>query len=408
MRFLLFVAFRYLRARSKQGVISVATFVSASGVAAGVAALHIALSLNAGIQQEFLTRILGATAHIQLRSLTSAVIPEYDEMADRLESISDVVKVSPTVSGWALLESALREQPAIIKGVDLADGDEYAQVLENIREGDPSRFNETRYPSILLGKELARSLDLKVGERVMALGTRGDVSPFGRVPRPKYFEVVAIYETGLWDYDYNLALTPIPAAQEFFGYGSSHASQLELRIVDLYEAETVAERLRDALGVAYQVQTWIEINRPLFSALQLEKLALLIAIGLIVLVASLNIISTLTMMVTEKGKDIAIITSMGGTARTVNGVFMLQGLIIGAVGTVLGTVLGVSLALYLDHSMLLPLDPQIYQISHVPFRVGWTDVAMVSLAAVLISFLATLYPARAAARLDPVVALRHE
>ena len=247
-----------------------------------------------------------------------------------------------------------------------------------------------------------------MGDRILALGRRGDTTPFGRIPRYRYFEVAAIYQTGLWDYDYTLALVSIPSAQQFFGYEADQASLLELRLEDLHAAQEVAERLRERMGVTYQVQTWIEINRPLFSALQLEKLALLIAIGLIVLVASLNIVSTLTLMVTEKGRDIAIITAMGGTPNTINGIFIMQGLVIGVTGTLVGSVAGIAAALYLDASQLLALDPQVYQIDYVPFRVSWEDVALISLLAVLISFLATLYPARAAARQDPLVALRNE
>ena len=408
MKFQLFVAMRYLRSRGKRGVISVATLVSMAGVTAGVLALHIALALNEGIQQEFLARILGATSHISIRSLTSAVIEDYSGLAAQLLNRPQVVSASPAVSGWAMLESRLRDQPGIIKGVDLANRQEYSAVLEGVREGSLENFEGLHPPAIALGKELASMLGVQVGDRLLALGRRGDVSPVGRIPRYRYFQVAAIYETGLWDYDYTLALVSIPSAQQFFGYGPDQASLLEIRLADLQAAGQVAQDLRQQLGASYQVQTWIEINRPLFSALQLEKLALFIAISLIVLVASLNIVSTLTLMVAEKGRDIAIITAMGGSAGTINGIFILQGLVIGTVGTILGTLVGISAALYLDASRLIPLDPQVYQISYIPFRVSGWDVALISLLAVFISFLATLYPARAAARLDPVVALRNE
>ncbi len=399
---------RYLRSRGKRGVISVATLVSMAGVTAGVLALHIALALNEGIQQEFLTRILGATSHISIRSLSSAVIEDYSGLAAQLLNRPQVVSASPAVSGWAMLESSLREQPGIIKGVDLTRRQEYAAVLEGVQEGSLENFEGLHPPAIALGRELASMLGVQVGDRLLALGRRGDVSPVGRLPRYRYFQVVAVYETGLWDYDYTLALVSIPSAQQFFGYGPDQASLLEIRLTDLHAAGQVAEDLREQLGPSYQVQTWIEINRPLFSALQLEKLALFIAISLIVLVASLNIVSTLTLMVAEKGRDIAIITAMGGSAGTINAIFILQGMIIGVAGTILGTLVGIGVSLYLDASRLITLDPQVYQISYIPFRVSGWDVARISFLAVLISFLATLYPAWAAARLDPVVALRNE
>ncbi|HSR52994.1 MAG TPA: FtsX-like permease family protein [Acidobacteriota bacterium] len=408
MKFQFFVAGRYLRARSRQAVISVVTLVSVAGVAAGVMALHIALALNEGLQQEFLTRILGATSHLNVRSLTSSVIKNYPAWVAQLEQIDEVVSATPTVSGYALLESALREQPAIIRGVDLADRREYQQVIENVKSGTLEGFDSSGRPSIILGAGLAEILSVKVGDRLTAIGTRGSVSAIGRMPRHRTFEIIAIYETGLWDYDTNLALVSIPAAQSFYDYDEGQANLIELRIEDRYRSEEVAERLRQFLGEGFQVQTWVELNRPLFAALRLEKLGLMIAIGLIVLVAALNIVSTLTLMVTEKGRDIAIITAMGGSARTINGIFMLQGVIIGIVGAVLGTILGVAISLYLDASQAIPLDPQVYQIAYVPFRVQFSDGLLIGLFSVLISFLATLYPARAAARLDPVVALRND
>ncbi|HSR67981.1 MAG TPA: FtsX-like permease family protein [Acidobacteriota bacterium] len=408
MKFQLFVAGRYLRARSRQAVISVVTLVSVAGVAAGVMALHIALALNEGIQQEFLTRILGATSHLNVRSLTSSVIKDYPAWLRQLEQLQEVESATPTLSGYALLESSFREQPAIIRGVDLEDRREYRQVIENIRAGTLEGFDSGSRPSIILGTGLADILSVKVGDRLVAIGTRGGVSPMGRMPRYRHFEIIAIYETGLWDYDTNLALISIPAAQRFYDYGPDQANLIELRIEDLHQAEQVAERLRNLLGEGFQVQTWMQLNQPLFAALRLEKLGLMIAIGLIVLVAALNIVSTLTLMVTEKGRDIAIITAMGGSARTINGIFMLQGVIIGVVGALLGSILGIAISLYLDASRFIPLDPQVYQISYVPFKVQVFDGIFIALFSVLISFLATLYPARAAARLDPVVALRND
>lgn len=408
MKFELFVAFRYLRARSRQAVVSVATLVSVAGVMAGVGALNVALALNEGIQHEFLTRILSATPHISVRSLVSAVITDYEEVARKLRSLPEVRSVRPSVSEYTLFESRYRTLPAILKGIDWSGGEEVDQVRNHIVEGNLDAFGTGERPVVALGRQLAAALEVKVGDSVDAIGMRGEVSPKGRLPRKRYFQVDAIYETGLWDYDYNLALISLPQAQSFFGYQAGQASLLELRIADIDEANQVAARIRDRLDIEFGVDTWIELNRPLFSALRLEKLALMIAIGLIILVAALNIVSTLTLMVREKNRDIAIIGAMGGTAAVLQKVFMLQGLIIGAAGTLLGTLLGLAISGYLDANKLLPLDPQIYQIPYVPFRSSFSDALLIGLAAIVISFAATIYPARAASRLDPVVALRNE
>jgi lipoprotein-releasing system permease protein len=228
------------------------------------------------------------------------------------------------------------------------------------------------------------------------------------LPRSRNFRVQAIFDSGLWEYDANWALIPLKASQEFLVLKSQETSALEFRIQDIYQAPLVAQKLKSLMGPGYVTTTWIELNRPLFSALKLEKLAMFIAIGLIILVASLNIVTTLTLMVMEKNRDIAIIMAMGGTIPVITRIFMLEGLIIGIVGTILGDVLGVVAVWYLDTYKVFQLEPQVYSIPYVPFHLNPEDLVIVSIVAVLISFLATLYPARAAARLDPVEAIRYE
>ncbi|HUV13951.1 MAG TPA: ABC transporter permease [Acidobacteriota bacterium] len=409
MKFELFVALRYLRAKRKQAVVSIVTLISIVGVTAGVMALLVALALNTGMQEEFQNRILGVTSHINLLGLGGVPVTGYERLIREMGDLPEVVGLSPTIYGQGLLQSLGREKPAIIKGIDPRHQDTFSDLLTNLQEGSMEGFDVLEpAPPIILGRDLAENLAVSSGEIIRALGVQGELSPLGRMPRVENFRVLAIFESGLWEYDANWALVPLEAAQAFFSLGPEQVSAIEFRIHDIYRAPEVAEKLKEMAGPGFTANTWIELNQPLFSALRLEKLAMFVAIGLIILVASLNIISTLILMVMEKNRDIAIITAMGGTSRTLTRIFMLQGLIIGAVGTVLGDILGVVTVWYLDTYRVFSLEPQVYSIPYVPFRLTWTDMIVVSAVAVLISFVATLYPAKAAAKLDPVEALRYE
>ncbi len=410
MRFEFFVAARYLVARRKQAVISLVTLISILGVTAGVMALIVALALNGGFEEEFRNRILGATSHVSLMRSGNLSIGDYEALSDRLSQVEGVVSVSPTVYGQAQLSSDLnRQRPIILRGVDSHRRSILDELFANIVEGSSQDFQQIEpAPSILLGKEAAQALGILVGDHVRAIGLQGELSPLGRLPRSKNFKVIAIFESGLWDYDANWAVVPIEAAQRFVGLTSGEVSALEFRVADIDKARQTADRIVAEVGDGFTARTWIEINRPLFSALKLEKLALFIAISLIVLVASLNIISTLTLMVMDKNRDIAILAAMGATPRTVTQIFRLQGLIIGLVGTGLGSLLGMLAVWYLDTFQIFQLEPQVYSIPYVPFRSHWADVLLVSVTALLVSFFATLYPARSAASLDPIKALRNE
>ena len=408
MRFELFVALRYLRARRKQAVISVISIISVVGVGAGVMALTIALALNNGLQREFQARILGATSHLNLLPARERAISGYQGIADALSGMPGIKSVVPTVYGQTVLLSGSRQDGAILKGIG-GDPSRPSNLSVSIIEGTTAGFHDEGKPfPIILGKDLAGSLGALVGEPVRAYGLKGELSPFGPSVRIGSFRVVAVFESGLWEYDSNWALVPLAAAQSFFGLAKDQASALEMRVADIYAVESQARTVQEALGDGFATNTWIELNRPLFAALELEKLALFVAIGLIVLVAALNIVSTLTLMVMDKNRDISIITAMGGTPRTVTVVFMLQGLIIGLAGTSLGGILGAATAWYLDAYQAIELEPRVYSIPYVPFQLNPWDLVVVSVLAVLISFAATLYPARAASGLDPLEGLRHE
>jgi len=408
-KFELFVAFRYLRARRGQTVISVVTVISVIGVMAGVMALNIALALNAGVKKEFQNRILGATSHVNVLSSSQRTISNYTPLVEQINRMPEVLTLTPSIYGQALLMSDFSEQPAIVKGMDLTRLEPFPEFLPHIIEGNLEGFSELeRVSNVVIGTELAQTLGVSAGEQIRAVGMRGELSPLGRMPRIETFRVIAIFESGLWEYDSNWVLLSIPAAQRFLGYSSNEVSALELRIADFEEAPEVATRVKALVGSGYVANTWIELNRPLFSALELEKMAIFVAIGLIILVASLNIVGTLTLTVMEKSRDIAIITAMGGTSQTIMAVFMLQGLIIGLIGTLLGDVLGSVAVWYFNSYEVFQLEAQVYAIAYVPFELYPSDLIVVSLLAILISFLATVYPAHVASRLDPVEALRYE
>ena len=412
MPFELFVAIRYLLARRKQVVISMVSLISMVGVAAGVMALIVALALNSGFQKEFQERILSATTHITLLHIQNRVIQGYDMLADELGAIENVATVSPTVYSQALLQSDLgRSRGVYMRGIDPGRPQFMGGLLDQITEGDVASFGQkTSVPEMIVGEDLAAALGLLVGDQVRAVGLRGELAPppILRTVRTKGFKITAIFKSGLWEFDANWALIPLREAQAFEGMSDQEVSALEFQLHDIYQADATAEKLRSRAGKTFTTRTWMELNRPLFSALQLEKLALFIAIGLIVMVASLNIIITLTMTVMEKTGDIAVIAAMGGLPSTILRIFLFQGVIIGVVGTCIGTILGCALVWYLETYQVITLDKTVYSISYVPFELRWTDVVVVSVMAVVVSSLATVFPARAASRLKPVEGLRYD
>ncbi len=409
MKLELFIAGRYLKARRKQAVVSVITAICILGVAAGVTALVIALALNTGFQVELQSKILGATSHISLLQSDGRPLTGFSELIKKLQSVDGVVGAAPTVYGPVFLVGAIQNQGINLKGIDLTREVSVADIFQNIVSGNIRNLSATSgAPGILIGKELSKKAGTPLNSFLRVLAPEGELSPLGRLPRSQTYKVVAIFESGLWDFDANWAFVSLPGAQQLFHMKEDQVTGIEFKVRDIYRAGEIARQIQAIAGDSYQTLTWIELNRPLFSALRLEKLAMFIAIGLIVLVASLNIVTTLTLMVMEKQKDIAILTAMGGDHQTIMTIFMLQGAIIGVIGTAIGMVIGVSASWFLDRHKIIHLEPDVYSIPYVPFHVRWEDVVAICVMAILITFLATLYPAKSAARLDPVEALRYE
>ncbi len=409
MRFEFFVALRYLKAKRRQAVISVITAISVVGVMAGVATLVVALAINNGFREELEKRLLGATSNINLLRAANDGIRNYNDLANKLSGLPHVVAAAPAIYEQVLVSSHSRSQGVVLKGVDPAREVRVGDLLKRLKEGSLEGLSKT-FPNadpILIGKELARLLGVFVGDTVLVTSPQGYLTPFEVVPKFRHFRVVGVFDSGFYDFDATWAFTSLTAAQRLFDLADV-ASVLELKIDDVYQALSVAEAARQAAGAGFETTTWMEQNRSLFSALRLERLVTVLTIGLIVVVAALNIFITLAMMVMEKNRDIAVLRSMGARKRQVWAVFTLHGLLIGGLGTLLGLFLGYGASWMGGRTALIPLDAEVYALSSVPFHARPWDGLWIAVAALSISFLATLYPSLAAARLNPVEILRYE
>jgi lipoprotein-releasing system permease protein len=409
MRFESFVALRYLRAKRRQAAISVITVISVAGVMAGVCALVVALAINNGFRRELEQRLLGATADVTLLRASSDGIAHYEELTARLSRLPHVVASAPALYEQVLVSSHSRAQGVVLKGVDPRRETRVGDLLTRLKEGSLAGLSQD-FPNadpIIVGKELAKSLGVFVGDTVLVTSPQGYLTPLEVVPKFRHFRVVGVFDSGFYDFDASWAFTNLNAAQRLFDLANV-VSLVQFKVDDIYQAEAIAGSIRQAAGQGFETTTWMEQNRSLFSALRLERLVTILTIGLIELVAALNIFITLAMMVMEKNRDIAVLMSMGARKRQVWAIFTLHGLLIGAVGTLLGLALGYAAAWVGDRYQLIPLDAQVYALPSVPFHAQPLDGLWIALAALTISFLATLYPAVAAARLNPVEILRYE
>ena len=403
------VALRYLTARRKQAFISVISAISVLGVVVGVMALMVALGLMTGLQGEIRTKILGATAHVSVYRSGEDGLEDYAEVTAAVRTVPGVLGAAPAVYGKGLLWTAAGSQVATVKGVVPVLERTVTDIGSQVQGGSLDALSSAGegLPPILLGSDLAGLLAADVGDVVTMTSPKGRLSPIGIVPRATKFRVAGTVHTGLFEFDSQWAYVPLSTAQRLFGE-EGRASLVEVRLADIYAVRRAAEAILDKLGHGYLTSDWIQLNQSLFSALWLEKMAIAVTIALIVMVAALNIIATLILMVMEKHKDIAILVSMGASRAAVTRIFMLQGTLIGAAGTVAGALLGWGACRILDKFKLIQVPVDVYQISYVPFKLLALDASVVVLGAVLICFLATIHPARGAARLDPAEALRYE
>jgi len=407
MPFELFVALRYLLAPRKQAFISLISIISVVGVAVGVAAMVIALALMTGLQGELRDRILGSTSHVYVWK--NAGIDDYHAEVERLGAIPEVVGAAPAIIGKALVSTDRADAFISIKGIDPALEPMVTDLGRSMRSGSLTALGDQSSdgrPGILLGKDLAGQLGVEVGDTVTLLTPQGTLSPMGVLPRSRIARVEGIYSLGLLEFDSAYGFVSLAFAQRLLA--KDKPDLIQLKVSDIYDAPAIADRLVASLGKEYMAQDWSDINGPLFSALWLEKMAISITILLIVVVGALNIISSLVLLVMEKSRDIAILKTMGTPPARVMRIFMLQGTIIGVVGTAIGGALGLALCYTFDRYRLIQIPIDVYQISYVPFVVEPLDFAAVILAALSICFVSTIYPSRQASRLDPVQALRFE
>ena len=424
MRFELFLAARYLKAKRRQAVVGVVTTISIAGVAAGVAALIIALAITNGMRSDLQGRLLGASAHVDLMRVQSDGIHNWRPLLDRLRKLPHVKAVAPGIYGQVLVSRGPRAGFALIKGVLPAQERTVSSLLSTVTSGsakdlEPGAVNaasnpspgestiNTPYPALVLGKDIAEQIGAQVGDSVLVTSPQGELTPLGLAPKYQRFRVAGIFHSGFYQYDAAMAFMRLADAQRLFSEPDL-LSVISFKVDDLYRAPEIAKTIEQAAGKGFMTTNWMEVNRELFRALKLEQVVTFIVIALIVIVAALNILIALTMMVMEKTRDIAVLMSFGVEPGQVRRIFLMQGFLISLIGTALGLVLGYLVAWAGGHYHFIHLSAEVYSIDTLPFAPRPLDGIIVSVVSIGISLLATLYPSSAAARVLPAEALRYE
>ena len=419
MPYELFIGLRYLMAKRKQFFISINSIISILGVALGVTALIIVLAVMNGFEKDIKEKILGTYSHVILMKHGDEGISKYSTLIEQVKGYERVVSASPFVYNQVMLTSKANVSGVVIRGIDPDSEVEVTNIGRAIKEGSLSKLKAQggagTIAGIIIGRELARHLGTFLNEPITVISPMGTITPMGMVPRMKQFKVVGIFNVGMYEYDSSLAYISLKEAQRFFDMGDA-VTGIEIKVDDVYKARKVARVIQENLGFPYWTKDWMEMNKNLFSALRLEKVIMFIILFLIVFVAAFNIVSTLIMVVMEKNRDIAILKSMGATARSIMKIFIIEGLIIGAVGTILGALTGLLVAInmetiagYVEKILGFEVFPRdVYYLDRFPSELNPADVVIIVIVAVMLCFLATLYPSWKASRLDPAEALRYE
>ncbi|PLX51576.1 MAG: lipoprotein-releasing system transmembrane subunit LolC [Desulfobulbaceae bacterium] len=416
-----FISLRYLKARRRQGFISLISIISVAGVTVGVMALIVVLAVMTGFTDSLREKILGINSHIVIQRLGRG-ITDYRKVSAMVLQTEGVLAATPYTYSQTMLSVPDASSGVVVRGIDPATANNVLSLSNQLVEGSVDALNDEKQetdasstsssaprslPGIILGKEIARSLRVDMGDNIRLFSPSGPLTPMGVIPKIKTCRVVGIFDTGMYEYDSSLAYVSLTTAQDFLELDEA-VHGLELKVDDIYKASVIAKELEKKLGFGYVVKDWISMNKNLFSALKLEKTAMFIVLALIVLVAAFNIISTLIMVVMSKGKDIAILKSMGATSKGIMKIFIYEGLVIGLTGTVLGVIGGLALCEVLSRYQFIKLPSDVYPITTLPVKILPMDVTLVAVSAALITLLATIYPSWKASKIDPAVALRYE
>lgn len=408
MRFELFLGLRYLKAKRKQAFISVISVISVVGVMVGVMALIVVLSVMNGFTADLMSKILGVNSHLLVLSYGGAY-GDHEKVAAKLDGVAGIVATTPFIYSQVMVNSQANASGAILRGLDTQTAGKVIGIEPMVKNGSISSLDHAYdgLPAVIVGSELSKQIGVQPGDVVNLVSPQGKLTPLGRVPNSREYKVTAIFESGMYEYDSSLVYVSLKEAQDFLGMGN-RVTGIEVKVEDIYKADQIGETVSEKLGYPYWTKDWKQMNRSLVSALKLEKMTMFVILTMIVLVGALNIISTLVMVVMEKTRDVAILRAMGATAKSIMAVFMLQGLLVGVVGTLAGLGSGLTICHILEKYKFIKLPSDIYYLSTLPVRVEMTDVLFVTMAAVVLSFLGTIYPSWHASRLNPVEALRYE
>ncbi len=404
----IFISLRYLKTKKRYGTVSLNTFISIAGVVIGVATSIITLAVMTGFQGYFRDKILSALPHIVVMEFTGTGVKDQQSLQDKVEKVPHVLATTPFIYGQSMLTTQDRMQGVVVRGIDPVKEAKVTDLAKNMTAGALRDLeNGGKLPGIIIGEDLARKLGVSVGDTVTMVNPLGEETPMGLIPKMKKFTVVGLFDAGMYDYNVTFVYIALPDAQKFFDL-QGRISGIQVRIDDVYAAGTISSAIQKAAGYPYITRNWMEQNKNFFSALLLEKIGMSLILFVIIIVASFNIIGTLTMIVMEKNREIAILKSMGSSSRSIVKIFMFAGLAIGIVGTVIGSLIGYSAVAVITKTDVITLPKDVYQVSHLPLIISGYDILLVSLTALGISFLATLYPSWQAAKQDPVEVLRYE
>ena len=405
----IFVSLRYLKTKKRSGTVSLNTFISIAGVVIGVATSIITLAVMTGFQGYFRDKILSAMPHVNVMEYTGTGVKDEKTLEEKVAKVPHVTAITPFIYNQSMLTTKERMQGVVVRGINPTTEGTVTDLAKNMTVGTLASLDDVgaKHPGIIIGEDLARKFGVSVGETVTMVNPLGEETSMGIIPKVKKFIVVGLFDAGMYDYNTGFVYIALPDAQKFFEM-PGRVSGVQVRVDDIYQADKIAASIQTAVGYPFYTRNWMEMNKNFFSALLLEKIGMSLLLVVIIIVASFNIIGTLTMIVMEKSREIAILKSMGSPAQSIMKIFMFAGLVIGGVGTFVGALIGYGAVTLITRTNIISLPKDVYQVSHLPLSISGLDVLFISLTALGISFLATLYPSWQAAKQDPVEVLRYE